>query len=152
MTSFSSRAVLHLGLLAGLVAGCTHSGSGEGAVEPRPELPPGSTVSSEEIRRAPAESIEAILAGRVSGVWVARSANGGFSVRIRGVTSFYGNNEPLYVLDGVPFQPGPGGSLLGISPHDIESIEVLKNPIDTSMYGMRGANGVILIRTKRPDQ
>ena len=68
---------------------------------------------------------------------------------IRGATSIYGNNEPLYVLDGIPIQPGPGGTLAGISPYDIESIQVLKDPADTALYGMRGANGVIVIKTKR---
>jgi TonB-dependent SusC/RagA subfamily outer membrane receptor len=53
------------------------------------------------------------------------------------------------VLDGVPITPGPGGSLTGIDPYDIESIKVLKDPADTAMYGMRGANGVIIITTKR---
>jgi len=47
-------------------------------------------------------------------------------------------------------QPGPGGALIVINPHDIESIKVLKDPADTGIYGMRGANGVILITTKRP--
>jgi TonB-dependent SusC/RagA subfamily outer membrane receptor len=55
----------------------------------------------------------------------------------------------LYVVDGVPIQPGPGGSLVGIDPYDIESIEVLKDPADTALYGMRGANGVIVVKTKR---
>ena len=54
--------------------------------------------------------------------------------------------------DGVPVQAGPGGALRGISPHDIESIQVLKDPADTSMYGLRGANGVIVIKTKGPPQ
>jgi TonB-dependent SusC/RagA subfamily outer membrane receptor len=55
----------------------------------------------------------------------------------------------LYVLDGVAIEPGPGGSLSGISPYDIESIRVLKDPTDLTMYGSRGANGVIVIKTKK---
>ena len=88
--------------------------------------------------------------GRFPGVVVTRSPDGGVSVRIRGGSSIYGNNEPLYVVNGIAIQPGPNGSLSGISPEDIESIKVLKDPADTAMYGMRGANGVILIKTKRP--
>ena len=79
---------------------------------------------------------------------MSRAADGGIAVRIRGVSSFYGNNEPLYVLDGMPIQPGPNGSLTGINPYDIESIKVLKDPADTAIYGIRGANGVIVIKTK----
>jgi len=56
----------------------------------------------------------------------------------------------VYVVDDVPVQPGPGGALIVINPHDIESIKVLKDPAETGIYGMRGANGVILITTKRP--
>ena len=69
-------------------------------------------------------------------------------VRIRGSQSFYG--DPLYEIDGVTITPGPNGSLSGINPSDIESIKVLKSAAETSMYGSRGANGVIIIKTKRP--
>jgi len=89
--------------------------------------------------------------GRFPGVDVRRTADGGIAVRIRGATSIRGSNEPLYVVDGIPIQPGPNGSLTGINPHDIATIQVLKDPAETAMYGMRGANGVIVITTKRPD-
>jgi len=98
----------------------------------------------------PGQSIEQLLMGRFPGVEVTRTPNGGISVRIRGTTSFLGNNEPLYVLDGIPMEPGPGGSLTWINPYDIASIEVLKNAAETAIYGMRGANGVIVITTRRP--
>ena len=144
MTSPSSRFLLPLGLAALFAAGCKSS--------PRtPETnapPPRSSVTSEDIQRAPGQSIEEILKGRVAGVTVTRT-DGGIAVRIRGATSIYGSNEPLYVVDGVAITPGPGGSLTGIDPYDIESIEVLKDPADTALYGMRGANGVIVIKTKR---
>jgi TonB-dependent SusC/RagA subfamily outer membrane receptor len=84
----------------------------------------------------------------VSGVTVTRTPDGGISVRIRGQSTINGNTEPLYVIDGLPIQPGPGGSLVGINPHDIASIEVLKDAANTAFYGVRGANGVILIKTK----
>src|SRR5438105_4490694 len=86
------------------------------------------------------------------GVMVIRAADGSVSVRIRGTTSIRGSNEPLYVIDGVEIQPGPGGSLTGINPHDIATIEVVKDPAGEAMYGVRGANGVIIVKTKRPDQ
>src|SRR5439155_21778993 len=57
---------------------------------------------------------------------------------------------PLYVLDGVAIEPGPNGYLTGVNPNDIDSIEVLKEPAETALYGVRGANGVIIVKTKRP--
>lgn len=89
---------------------------------------------------------------RFPGVSITRAPDGSLAVRIRGTTSLYGSNEPLYVIDGVPVRPGPGGSLSGINPYDIESIEVLKDATATAMYGVRGANGVIVIKTKTSDQ
>lgn len=96
------------------------------------------------------ESVEKMLQGRIAGVTVSPTAEGGIAVRIRGASSVYGNTAPLYVLDGMAIEPGPNGSLSGINPRDIESIRVLKEPAETAMYGSRGANGVILIKTKRP--
>ena len=74
--------------------------------------------------------------------------HGSLAIRIRGNTSIGANSEPLYVIDGMAIQPGPGGALQGINPHDIESIEVLKDAASLSFYGMRAANGVIVIKTK----
>jgi TonB-dependent SusC/RagA subfamily outer membrane receptor len=89
---------------------------------------------------------------RIPGIWVTRTADGGVAIRIRGGTSILGNNEPLYIIDGVPIEPGPNGALTGINPNDIASIEVLKDAASTTLYGMRGANGVIIIKTKHPPQ
>jgi TonB-dependent SusC/RagA subfamily outer membrane receptor len=89
---------------------------------------------------------------RIPGIWVTRTANGGLAIRIRGGTSILGNNEPLYIIDGIPIEPGPNGALTGINPNDIASIEVLKDAASTTLYGMRGANGVIIIKTKHPPQ
>ncbi len=166
---FSLRALLPVGLLVGLLFGCAHAsrtaegdvedapepietaeGDGEDAPEPRPPGDP--AVTAEDIERAPGKPIEELLMSRFAGVWVTRTSDGGIAVRIRGATSIYGSNEPLYVIDGVPIRPGPGGSLAGINPYDIESIEVLKDPANTLMWGVRGANGVIVITTKLPDQ
>ena len=144
MTSSYSRVLPPLVLAAALISGCS---SGSRSAETAP--PPKDDVTAEDIQRQPGQSIEDYLKGRVAGVTVVRGSDGGISVRIRGATSFYGSDEPLYVVDGVAFPPGPGGALTGIDPYDIESINVLKDPADTAMYGMRGANGVIVIRTKR---
>jgi len=89
-----------------------------------------------------------MLQGHVAGVSVTRTPDGGLAVKVRGTSTIMGNTEPLYVIDGLPIQAGPGGSLNGINPHDIASIEFLKDPANLAFYGVRGANGVIVIKTK----
>jgi TonB-dependent starch-binding outer membrane protein SusC len=87
------------------------------------------------------------LAGRVPGVTVSTSGSPGdaVNVRIRGISSF-GNNDPLYVIDGVPIQDQGN---LNINPNDIETMQVLKDPSTASIYGSRASNGVIVITTKK---
>jgi TonB-dependent SusC/RagA subfamily outer membrane receptor len=108
-----------------------------------------SSVSGDEARHPKATTVADMLQGRFPGVEVTRLPGGGLSVRIRGQRSFMGGNEPLYVIDGVPVQTAPGGVLLDLNPEDIKSIDVLKDAGSTAAYGSRGANGVILITTKR---
>lgn len=149
------RALLPCGLLAGLILGCAHGSAttrDEPGNAPHPSPDRGSIVTSDDLQRTPTESIEKVLMSRVPGVWITQAADGGIAIRIRGWSSIQGNNEPLYVIDDVPITPGPNGSLTGINPYDIASIEVLKDPTGTTMYGVRGANGVILIKTKHPGQ
>lgn len=86
---------------------------------------------------------------RVPGLTVMRLSNGEVSVRIRGTRSLHGDNEPLLVIDGVPTQGAIGAALAGLVPRDIARIDVLKDAGSTAIYGSRGANGVILITTKR---
>ena len=146
MMWFATRTLLPIGLLVGLGASCVHRHD----TNP-PTAPPSSVVTAEDIDRQPGQPIEQVLMGRFPGVTVTRTSDGGVAVRIRGTTSIRGSNEPLYVIDGVEIQAGPGGSLSGINPHDIASIEVVKDPVGTAIYGVRGANGVIVIKTKRRD-
>src|SRR5665648_107755 len=105
-----------------------------------------STVDESELRSVPAASAAAKLQGRVSGVTITNdNTPGGESmVRIRGIGSV-NNNDPLYIIDGVPTT----GGLSKINPNDIESISVLKDASSSAIYGVRAANGVILITTKR---
>jgi TonB-dependent starch-binding outer membrane protein SusC len=149
MPSSLLQSRLSLGLVVALCAACSSGGGSPSTRQGNAPAPKSSTVTSDEIHVAPGDPIEKALAGRISGVVVSSAPDGGISVRIRGATSFNGNNEPLYVLDGVPIQAGPAGSLSGINPSDIESIRVLKDPADLTMYGSRGANGVIVIKTKK---
>jgi TonB-dependent SusC/RagA subfamily outer membrane receptor len=89
------------------------------------------------------------LAARNPGVDVIRTHTGGFLIRIRGVGTLLDNKEPLYVVDGEPAYVDPKWGLDWLNPAGIVRIEVLKYPAETSVYGVRGANGVILITTKR---
>jgi len=93
-------------------------------------------------------TLEQLLAGRVAGVIVTRARGGGITVRIGGPNSFMMNEDPLFVVDGVPMEVGPSGTLSWLNPHDIQSIAVLKYGADTAIYGVRGSNGVIVITTK----
>lgn len=105
-----------------------------------------SKVTEFEMQAQKAGSALELLEGRVAGVRVIRR-NGGIAVRVRGPNTMLGGRDPLYVVDGMPIQPGPGG-YLGINPRDVASIEVLKDAASTAMYGIRGANGVVVITTK----
>jgi TonB-dependent SusC/RagA subfamily outer membrane receptor len=160
MTVSWPRDVLCVALWIGFMAACAPTGGAKQvsaapvpapARASSPASPPGPVVTAEDLeRQPPAEPIEMVLTGRFPGVEVTPTSRG-VAVRIRGFTSILGSNEPLYVIDGVEIQPGPGGALAGINPHDIASIEVVKDPAGEAMYGVRGANGVIIIKTKRPD-
>jgi len=103
------------------------------------------SVSSKSFLDQPASSVNSVLSGRAPGVTV-RRMNGapgqGSTIRIRGANSLYGGNDPLIVIDG-----NYSSSLPNM--YDIESIEILKDASATAIYGSRGANGVILVKTKR---
>lgn len=132
-------------------------------------------ITSEEIEKQPVSNPLAALSGRVPGMVITQTSGvpgSAFKVEIRGRTSLdlsLSGNDPLFVIDGVPFEPGnsvtsqhtsaaniptqteKGGlsPLNSINPADIESIEVLKDADATAIYGSRGANGVVLITTKK---
>ena len=154
MANVPLRSVLSLALLTTLGAAC--AGGTKAPHEPAaPAAVPGGGkdgVTSEDLQRAPNVPIEQLLQSKVPGVIVSRTEDGGIAIRMRGTTSLSGNNAPLYIVDGVATQPGPSGGLTGVNPYDIASIKVLKDPAELTMYGVRGANGVIVIKTKRPNQ
>lgn len=105
-------------------------------------------VEGDDLQGRPAVHLEELLEGQVAGVQVVRHPGGGISFRIRGTGSF-NDNEPLYVVDGMPVNVAPGRGLDWLNPGDIQRIEILKDASTTSMYGVRGANGVVLITTRR---
>ena len=108
------------------------------------------SVSADKLVSKPANSIESLLQGRVAGVQVTNASQdpgASSTVRIRGNSSLNGSNSPLVVIDGFPY--GEAGALSQINPQDIISMEVLKDASASAIYGSRGANGVILITTRK---
>lgn len=135
------------------------------------------SVNSEDLGKTPALSFDQSLQGKVAGVQISQTngaPGGNINIMVRGISSITGSNSPLYVVDGFPIGTGGGGSNLSnfsnssysssgmanattekinplstINPSDIESIEILKDASATAIYGSRGANGVVLITTKK---
>lgn len=125
-----------------------------------------STIGVKELKQLPSTGLEQAMQGRSAGVYITQnsgSPGGAMSVRIRGTGSTL-TAEPLYVIDGIPivndnsgtsatFETDGGGqysnALTTINPNDIESIEILKDASATAIYGARGANGVVIITTKK---
>ncbi|WP_068474994.1 SusC/RagA family TonB-linked outer membrane protein [Saccharicrinis aurantiacus] len=108
------------------------------------------SVKMDNLPAKPANSIDGLLQGQSAGVQVNMSSDdpgAGASIRIRGGSSLNGGNDPLVVVDGFPI--GYAGDIKQISPQDIESMEILKDASASAIYGSRGANGVIMITTKK---
>ncbi len=126
-------------------------------------------ITSKDIEQQPVTNVLATMQGRMAGVNITQTTGtpgGGFEIQIRGQNSLRSNgNSPLYIIDGVPYSSDPIGAgiasavlptqpspLNSINPDQIESIEVLKDADATAIYGSRGANGVVLITTKKGKQ
>jgi TonB-dependent SusC/RagA subfamily outer membrane receptor len=104
----------------------------------------------DDMMKAPVASFDQALAGRIAGVNVSSgegTPGGTMNIVIRGNNSLTQENSPLYVIDGFPVEDPTVGS--SINPNDIESIDILKDASATAIYGARGANGVIIITTKK---
>jgi TonB-linked SusC/RagA family outer membrane protein len=121
-----------------------------------------STVSGSEVKGTPIAGIDAALQGKASGVQVTQNSGNpgnGISIRVRGASSLTANNQPLFVVDGVPVQTGDfsqtgfGGqdmtAVTNLNPDEIENITILKDAASAGIYGSRASNGVVLITTKR---
>ena len=112
------------------------------------------SVSGRDVASQPVASAAQAIQGRAAGVTVvansgAPGGTGGTSIRVRGITSA-GNNSPLYVVDGFPLpSTSAGNEINNINPNDIETIDILKDASATAIYGLRAANGVVIITTKR---
>lgn len=106
------------------------------------------SISSEGIRENASSNLSQSLQGRVAGVEMTQTSSrpgSDMEIRIRGTRSLTASNDPLVVLDGIPF----AGSLIDINPNDIKSVDILKDASATAIYGSRGSNGVILVTTFR---
>ncbi|HET6227721.1 MAG TPA: SusC/RagA family TonB-linked outer membrane protein, partial [Bacteroidia bacterium] len=116
----------------------------------RKEAVTGSVVSitGDKMREIPAPNISQALQGRIAGVEMSQTSTrpgATMQIRVRGTRSLSADNNPLVVLDGIPFL----GSLADINPNDVKSVEILKDASATAIYGSRGANGVILVTTDK---
>ena len=128
-----------------VTAACGARGNRSGSPE---REKPATSATSEEWAGQSVSRAEELFVGRFPGVTVTR-VPGGIAVRIREGSTIMGSGEPLFVIDGQAIEAAPGGALVGINPADIQKIEVLKDIGSTAQYGVRGANGVILITTKK---
>lgn len=109
------------------------------------------SISGAEMRDVPSANITQALQGRLPGVQFAQTSSkpgAAMQIRVRGTRSLTGSNDPLVVLDGIPF----AGSISDINPVDIKSIDILKDASATAIYGSRGANGVVLVTTNKGSQ
>ncbi|HEY1165384.1 MAG TPA: carboxypeptidase-like regulatory domain-containing protein, partial [Chitinophaga sp.] len=105
------------------------------------------SVKGDELKKVPVTNVMESAQGKLPGVDITRSsgaAGAKVNVTVRGNRSITANNGPLYIVDGVQY-----GSIEDINPNDIQSMEVLKDASSTAIYGSRGANGVIIVTTKR---
>jgi len=130
-----------------LLVSCSHRQAGPDS--PTEARPPGTVLTADDIRRSPGQSLEQLLLARVPGLTIERAPDGHSKLIIRGKNTLVGDAEALFVVNGIPLGPAVGGNLSAINIHDIETVQVLRDAAATSAYGVRGSNGVIIIRTKQ---
>lgn len=129
-----------------LLAGCAHRSAAPAPSEARP---PYTVLTADDIRRSPGQSLEELLLAHVPGLTVEHAADGRAVLHLRGPNTFMGAEEPLFVVNGIALGPAVTSNLSAIDIHDIDTVQVLREAAATAAYGSRGANGVIIIRTKQ---
>lgn len=138
----SLRMVVPAALIVSVVA-CSHNpGPTTTSLKPRR----GASLTAEDIARSPGVPIEQLLASRVPGITLTRASDGRLVLLIRGQSTLSEAYEPLFVVNGTPL--GSAANFSVVNRNDIESIIVLRDAASASMYGLQGASGVILIKTK----
>src|SRR6266568_2276225 len=125
--------------------GCAHRNR---TATPPPAPSSAATITADDIDHAPGLSLEQLLVTRVPGLSLTRARDGHLVIHIRGTSTLLGDQEPLFIINDLPVDNPVGGNLSSINPRDIESIQVLRDAASTAMYGLRGANGVIIIKMK----
>jgi len=123
--------------------GCAHANNGS-VNRPAPRVR--AALTAEDIEHAPGVPIEQLLATRVAGITLTQARDGHLVMRIRGQTPLLGDQDPLFVVNGIPL--GRAVNFSAINRFDIASIDVVKDAAGMALYGIRGANGVIVVRTK----
>jgi len=134
-------------LLAWLPACALHKRDSASSPPP-PAQSSSTTITAEDIEHAPGLSLEQLLVTRVPGLSLSRAPDGHLVIHVRGTTTLLGDQEPLFIINDLPVDNPVGGNLSSINPRDIESIQVLRDAASMAMYGLRGANGVIIIKMK----
>src|SRR6267378_3253025 len=145
MNWYPTRVLPSLALAVAIVFACPSQARAQAATT-KPAPPQPASMKATEAARAHSTTLAQLLQGRLSGVTVSPARDGGIIVRMGGPTSFYSGQDPLFVVDGVPLESGT--TLSWLDPNDVETIQALKDPSQTAIYGVRGSNGVIVIRTK----
>ena len=128
-----------------VLTACSHRRAASPTADSRP---PDTVLTADDIRRSPGQSLEQLLLARVPGLTIERAADGHSKLVLRGKNTILGDDEVLFVVNGVPLGPALSGNLAAVDIHDIETVQVLRDAVATAAYGVRGANGVIIIRTK----
>jgi TonB-dependent SusC/RagA subfamily outer membrane receptor len=146
MNWYPTRVLPSVAVAVGTVFACASQARAQAATA-RPAPPPPASMKATEAARAHSTTLAQLLQGRLAGVTVYPAPDGGVIVRMGGPTSFYGNQSPLFVVDGIAIEDSRS-TLSWLSPSDVETVQALKDPSQTAIYGLRGANGVILIKTK----
>ena len=140
-----------LALASQMLVGCAQrTGANPSGVSSAPTPRASTMIDSTMIGDSGDRPLVEIIAAHIPGVRLVRGADGGLGLHIRGESSVYNSGQPLIVIDGLQIEPGQQFNLAAINPHDIASIEVVKDSPALSLYGIRGANGVVIIRTKKP--
>lgn len=130
-----------------LLAACSPRSSGTRSA--RPSRPSDVVLTAEDIEHSPGQTLEQLLLAHVPGLTLTRAPDGRMILRLRGATTFIGDEEPLFVINDIPLGPNVGGNLSAINPRDIDTVKVLRDAAGMAAYGSRGANGVIIIKTKQ---
>lgn len=153
----SSSCGVLLPLLPLVLAACVHNPSAEAptlagspassAMAARGPLRP-TVLDGAELARESDRPLAEVIASRIPGARVLRASDGSLTLQLRGAGSFFGDGQPLIVIDGLEIDASQPGTLAMVNPHDVASLEVLKDAASLSMYGVRGSNGVVVITTK----